>query len=198
MKDCTLDVLASMYEDFFGATVNIQTEHTITFDTLEFVASTRDGLRLHGAVTVDGHKSAAATIELGPKGIHILGSVENLENIDFLPDIKKASLDISISKEALRAKFAAKVIILDKHQFEVSIYLNKPKGKSLEYTLYGAYSGKFTFGQLIDSAKGTFLDNVRLDNMAICASNMEKPEAEIGERVLQYDLHKGIDRKSVV
>ena len=152
--------------------------------------STRDGLLLRGAVTVDGHTSANASIALSSKGIHITGDVQNLR-IEYLPDIERASLDININKEAIFVQLAATVVVERKHKFGVNLYLNKNSGEQLEYTVYGAYQGDFQLRNLLEALEGTFLD-VSLQEVAICASNMETPQAQISQKLLAYDIKRGM------
>ena len=189
MQNCTLETLRQIYEDIFNTNVATNTNHEILFSALEFMVSTRDGLILRGAVTVDGHTSANASIALSSGGIHITGDVEDL-SIEYLPNIEHASLNININKEAVCVQLAATVVVEQKHKFDVSLYLNKNSGGQLEYTVYGAYQGDFQLRNLLGALEGTFLD-VSLQEVAICASNMEKPEAQISQKLLAYDIKKG-------
>ena len=100
-------------------------------------------------------------------------------------------MDININKEAVCVQLAATVVVEQKHKFDVSLYLNKNSGEQLEYTVYGAYQGDFQLRNLLGALEGTFLD-VSLQEVAICASNMEKPEAQISQKLLAYDIKKGM------
>lgn len=184
-------MLQHLYEDIFNTTIATKTEHTIVFSTLSFLISKSSGITLSGAVTIDGHTSAEATIELSTAGIHITGSVESVIIPGGHVTVESASLDLTISREEFIVKLAGCVTV-NEMTFEVALYLNKTSGSDLEYTLYGRYQGNLYLRNIVRSFEGTFMD-VSLQKVALIVSNMKTPVVEMKENVFAYPVTKGTD-----
>lgn len=183
-------MLQHLYEDIFDTTITSTTEHTITFSTLSFLISKTSGITLTGAVTVNGHTSANATIALSTAGIHISGGVEAVVIPGGHVTVESASLDLTIEREKFNVKLAGCVTVNDMN-FEVSLYLNKTSGDKLEYTLYGKYMGNLYLRNIVNEVEGSFLD-VSLQKVALIISNMDTPAAQMTENVFAYPVEKGM------
>lgn len=189
LHNADLTMLQHLYEDIFHTTITCATEHTVTFSTLSFLISKTSGITLSGAVTVNGHTSAQATIALSTAGINITGSVGALVIPGGHVTVESASLDLTISREKFIVKLAGCVTV-DNMNFEVSLYLNKTSGDHLEYTLFGKFKGDLYLRDIVHSVAGSFLD-ISLQNVALIVSNMEKPVVEMTENVFAYPVVKG-------
>lgn len=187
-------MLQHLYEDIFHTTISTATEHTITFSTLTFLVSKSSGITLSGAVTVNGHTSAEATIALGAAGIHITGSVEAFVIPGGLVTVESAKLDLAIGRDNFLVKLAGSVTVHELN-FVVSVYLTKTSGSKLEYTIYGAYKGDLYLRNIIHGLKETFLD-VSLQKVAIVVSNTDTPLVEMKENVFAYEVKKGTVHRS--
>lgn len=183
-------MLQHLYEDIFHTTIITTTEHTITFSALSFLVSKTTGITLSGAVTVNGHTEAEATITLSTAGIHITGAVGAVTIPGGMVTVESALLDVTIGRESFTVKMAGRVTVHELH-FEVTVYLNKTGGSNLEYTLYGSYVGDMYLRNIVHGLKGTFLD-VSLQRVAVIVSNMDTPVAEMNENVFAYPVKKGM------
>lgn len=182
-------MLQHLYEDIFHTTISTATEHSITFSTLSFLVSKSSGITLSGAVTVNGHTAAQATIALSTAGIHITGSVEAVVIPGGLVTVESAELDLAIGRDNFLVKLAGSVTVHELH-FDVSVYLTKTSGSALEYTIYGAYKGDLYLRNIVHGLKDSFLD-VSLQKVAVVVSNMDTPLVEIKENVFAYEVKKG-------
>lgn len=182
-------MLQHLYEDIFHTTINTATEHTITFSTLSFLVSKSSGITLSGAVTVNGHTSAEATITLSTAGIRITGAIEAVVIPGGLVTVESAKLDLAIGRDSFLVKLAGSVTVQDLH-FDVSVYFTKTSGNALEYTVYGAYKGDLYLRNIVSGLKDSFLD-VSLQKVAVVISNMDTPLVEITENVFAYEVKKG-------
>ncbi|KAJ5738163.1 hypothetical protein N7493_001318 [Penicillium malachiteum] len=186
LQACSLEILQQLCEDVFQTTIQTQTTHDIYFSDMSLLISTKNGLTIAGAVTVDGHMSSVALIHLGPKGVTITGAINNLD-IPGVPNIHSASLNISIAQSHFKVELTGMITVQEQHHFAVSIFLAR-SAQGLEYTVHGGYNGSFYLRNVAEKLSGTFLD-VELTQLAICASNMDSPEVNIPD--LPYTIKKG-------
>lgn len=193
LGDCSLATLSELYEDIFDSTLDLSTEHDIVIDDLDIAISRDHGeasIELYGAVSVNGHRAAEATIALSAGNIEISGGIANFSVSGV--DVEDAGLDIRIDSSGFLVKFSGRVRVTDKHVFDVSVYLHKHKGRELEYTVYGAYDGEFYLHSLCSALKPTFLGDVALKKVAVCVSNMDHPQVTVKENLLAFKIERGL------
>jgi hypothetical protein len=190
LYDCSLDTIKDLYKEIFKSTLDISTEHEIVFTELSFVLSSQEGITLCGAVSVDGHEAAEAPISISSSGIQITGSISEFSILDV--KVEKPSLDLSISKTTGFSIQLSGRVSVEKHKFDVSVYLHKQSGHDLEYTVFGCYQGEFYLHYLCDAIKDSPLKDVYLKSVAVCFSNMDKPKLAIKENVMGYKIKRGM------
>ncbi|KAF5964578.1 hypothetical protein FBULB1_12705 [Fusarium bulbicola] len=137
MESCSLDTLETIYRDLTGRAIDITTNHKVEFSSLLFKVSNK-GIILSGAVEIDEHTSADATITIGAHGIHISGSVSSFTVGDV--EIINPAISVTILN-GFNFQLSGRVKFADDHTFDVSVYVDKSSGESIEYTVYGAYRG---------------------------------------------------------
>lgn len=190
LEKCTLKTLQDFYKKLFGTEVHIATDHEITFNQLSVEISTKTGLILKGSITIDNHSAETVSISLDKlNGITINGKLNGFTVADNV-EILNPALNLTIGPTKLNLAISGKLIVKN-HQFTVSVYLNKVRGKNLQYTVYGAYSGELFVHDVMDGARGTIID-VGLKDLAICVSNMDKPNVMVEDKVLSYTLQRGM------
>ncbi|KAF5618853.1 uncharacterized protein FTJAE_12120 [Fusarium tjaetaba] len=187
LENCSLDTLKTIYKDLTGRAIDITTDHKVEFSSLLFKVSNQ-GIVLHGAVEIDEHTSADATIIIGAQGIYISGSVSGFTVGDV--EIIDPAISITIL-DGFNFQLSGRVKFTEEHTFDVSVYVNKSSGETIEYTVYGAYTGEFHTRNVLSVLKDTFLD-VSLEQVAICFSNMENPQINIKENACQYPIRRGL------
>ncbi|KAK3387897.1 hypothetical protein B0H63DRAFT_542389 [Podospora didyma] len=195
LRNCSLKTLQQLYKDLFhDDDLKIDSDHDVLFNNIELVLSTSDGITLSGDVTIDGHISAAACIKIGKTGVKITGSVADLyiEELKDVAVIDSAALDLDITKDSFSVQLSAGVTVLKEHKFDVSIYLAKSSRKELQYTLYGAYLGDFKLRNIVKEVEGNELLDISLQQVAICASNMDAPRIGVKSSALTYEVKPGV------
>ncbi|KPM37506.1 hypothetical protein AK830_g9050 [Neonectria ditissima] len=200
LTDCSLTTLKQLYNQTFGGDVDVTTEHDIVLSSLVLIVSksTTSQLSLYGAVSVDGHRAAQALIEIGAGCIGFEGYLEagfSVGNVDVLEPALAVSVHTSKSTETSRGfevQFSGRVIVADKHSFDVAVYLSKTSGK-VEYTVYGAYDGEFYLHDLMGILKESdLLRDIRMRKLAVCVSNMRNPGLLVKSRPPGYDITTGL------
>lgn len=167
-------------------------DHDVVFKSLS-LAITNSGVVLSGAVTINGHSTAAGEISIQKDGLYISGSIGDVD-IESV-SIKNARFDVFIGSSTNDAACSrtTKFGIGGEVSFcgidlEVALFLEKAGG-TFDWTIYGEAKGDLLVSRLNPDLKGTFLD-VSLSSLALIASSKEKPDGPYNK--FRYPVRKGI------
>jgi len=197
LDNCSLTTLKQLYNQTFG------TDIEIVLDSLVLIVSKKNGISLYGAVSVNKHSAAEASISIGGGCIEFEGSLTKGFSVGSVtieqPELAVSIYTSSSDGRGFEIQFSGKISITDKHRFNVLVHLSKMSGKDLEYTVYGAYDGAFYLHDLNSCFKNTdLLRDVAMRKLAVCVSNMENPAALIKTKPPGYDITRGLTLYSEV
>ncbi|KAM7219209.1 hypothetical protein V8F06_005378 [Rhypophila decipiens] len=198
LEECNLTTLKQLYNQTFDAGIDVTTEHNVVISSMVLIVSKSSGVTLYGAVSVDGHEAAEAFVHIGAGAIEFEGSLTGSLSVGPVA-IEQPSLAMAIYTSrhchggGFMVKFAGKVSISDKHKAEVFVYLERSKGKPLDYTVYGAYEGELCLHDLLSVLGETdLLRDVKMRRVAVCVSSADRPAAQIAGKPTSYSIGKGL------
>ncbi|KAF4337443.1 hypothetical protein FBEOM_8672 [Fusarium beomiforme] len=168
----TFNELGDIFKEFVGIDLEIF-DYNVTLNSMRLRIS-KAGLELHGAVTIDNHTSAAATLVLSKDGIGITGLIGDVQFEDAL--IKEAQFDVFIaSKIDTKCARSSRLSIggdvcFSGVELKVGLFLDKSEDGNLKWAIYGEVEGDVSTSRLVPEVKNTFLD-ISLSRLALVASN---------------------------
>lgn len=201
LDGCSLTTLKQLYNQIFGAEVDVKTDHDIVLSSLVLVVSksTTAHVTLFGTVSVDGHSAAETLIEIGGGLISFKGRLDrgfSVGTVDIIEPALVITIHTSKSGEVSRGfevQFSGSVAVAEKHRFDVAVYLSKADGGKVEYAVYGGYKGELCLHDLMSVLDETdLLRDVKMHQIAACVSNMENPGAVVKFRPPGYEIGKGL------
>lgn len=165
--------------------------HNVVFKNLAFRIDA-DGVSFSGEVTIDGHSSAQAKVDINRDGIEISGGMQNITIGQVT--IEAAQLEVFIGRTnpgtTSRQSGFAITGSVNFHNIEISValYTVFEEGQPPAWTVYGELDLDLQLSHLAPSVKGTFLD-LSLRQVAFIASNQDSPSGNFN--VFNYPVRKG-------
>lgn len=188
VENMGFDGLLDLFHHFSGDSVAVPEHCDVTIGSASIVFDHANGLTITvDHLAFDKYSSADATIHLSSNGVVIHGDVANIDFPEADLQIVSAFLEVSLVKEGSSKSSdvalggTVRVKGLDNFpEISASVHLYKSSADSstLDWTIYGLFTAlgnTTTLGKLLPVFKGTFMEDLALQNLAFVAASKDEP-----------------------
>lgn len=199
MQGFDFAALRDMYEDLFGTPLHTSPHEVVLGQPLLTISPSR--ITISGTVTVEGHTSTEATIELSRSGLRLTGRVADHE-LQTGVTLKDASLDISIGRQdqttvqgpGTSFSFCVSgTVALNSLAISASLYLDRDAHGKTFWTLMGslAATGIISLSSLVPLIPHKSWLDLPLRQIAVIAGNVDGAVAAGAVVPPQYGVING-------
>jgi len=188
---CTLEDIRGLYTSMTGREVE-PFDHSVEFEDI-ICRIDGNGLKFHGQITVDGHRSVSGTVSVKRDGVAITGALRDIKLGHIT--VEKAILDIFLgrmtknesSREsgfAITGKVGFHDMVID-----VDVFFTTTE-QGVQWAVYGELIGEgMKLQRLAPEVKDTWLD-IELKQVAFIACNIDSPQGDYND--FDYPIQSGV------